>query len=47
MSRGYYIRMKALEYAFDMFYKAYDQKEVQVKHDSIRTLEERIAFVYC
>lgn len=28
--RGYYIRMKALEYAFNMFYKFYDQREVQV-----------------
>ncbi len=28
--RGYYIRMKALEYAFDMFYRVYDQKDVQV-----------------
>jgi hypothetical protein len=28
--RGYYIRMKALEYAFNMFYTVYDQKEVQV-----------------
>ena len=28
--RGYYIRMKALEYAFNMFYSFYDQREVQV-----------------
>ena len=28
--RGYYIRMKALEYALNMFYSVYDQKEVQV-----------------
>lgn len=28
--RGYYIRMKALEYALKMFYTIYDQKEVQV-----------------
>ena len=28
--RGYYIRMKALEYALDMFYATYDQKAVQV-----------------
>ncbi len=28
--RGYYIRMKALEYALDMFYTVYHHKEVQV-----------------
>ncbi|UJR36652.1 hypothetical protein I4U23_029369 [Adineta vaga] len=30
INRGYYIRMKALEYAFDMFYSTYDQREVQI-----------------
>ena len=28
--RGYYIRMKALEYAFDMFYSTYGERDVQV-----------------
>ncbi|CAF3397491.1 unnamed protein product [Rotaria sp. Silwood1] len=30
INRGYYIRMKALEYALNMFYTVYDQKEVQI-----------------
>ncbi|CAF4766522.1 unnamed protein product, partial [Rotaria magnacalcarata] len=29
INRGYYIRMKALEYALNMFYSTYDQKAVQ------------------
>ncbi|CAF4084752.1 unnamed protein product, partial [Rotaria magnacalcarata] len=30
INRGYYIRMKALEYALNMFYSTYDQKAVQI-----------------
>ncbi|CAF1123671.1 unnamed protein product [Adineta steineri] len=30
INRGYYIRMKALEYALDTFYSVYDQMEVQI-----------------
>jgi hypothetical protein len=31
---GYYIRMKALDYALNMFYNAYDQRDVQVNYSS-------------
>jgi hypothetical protein len=44
MFRGYYIRMKALEYAFNMFYTVYDQKEVQVKNNSTRIFREKNHF---
>ncbi|CAF0806348.1 unnamed protein product [Adineta ricciae] len=30
INRGYYIRMKALDYALNMFYSTYDQREVQI-----------------